>query len=95
MKPLDILRRYQNGVSLVDDCVLEQVGLAGEFATIQQIIIACANKKIASPATVHKSLANLADRGWIRSAKHPTDTDNRKHWIACTAAGERRIKEFA
>lgn len=94
MKPLDILRRYQDGMSLVDDCVLEQVRLAGEFATIQQIVIACANQKIASPATVHKSLNILAEKGWIKSVRHPTDTDNRKHWIACTAAGERRIKDF-
>jgi Fe2+ or Zn2+ uptake regulation protein len=95
MTPLEVLRRYQNNVSLIDDCVLQMVSMAGECATVQQIVITCAVEKIASPATVHKSLNNLVEYGWIKSVRNPKDTDNRKHWITCTAAGQRRIKEFS
>ena len=95
MKPLDILRRYQGRTSLIDDCVLEQIVLFDEPVTAQTVITKCLSLNIASPATLHKSLNNLAEAGWIKSVKHPTVMDNRKHWITHTPAGARRLKEIA
>jgi predicted transcriptional regulator len=95
MKPLEILRRYQDGTTLVDDCVLEQIMLLDQPVTTQIVVNQCLLTKIASHATLHKALQHLMDAGWIKKVKHPTDTDNRKRWLTYTAAGERRIKELS
>lgn len=94
MKPFDILRRYKGNISLIDDCVLEQIVLLGEPVTTQTVINQCLELKISSPATTHKALTNLYEAGWIKIYRHPLDQDNRKRWITFTASGERRIKEM-
>ena len=94
MTPLEILRRYQGTIRLVDDCVLEQLCLADEPITATSFIAHCVSMKIASQATIHKSLSNLTYLGLIRSVKNRADLDNRKRWIAPTMLGIKRIKEF-
>jgi DNA-binding MarR family transcriptional regulator len=95
MKPLEILHRYQGSISLIDECVLEQIVLLEDPVTTQTVINQCLALKIASPATAHKALTNLSEAGFIKVYRHPLDHDNRKRWITFTAAGERRIKDMA
>lgn len=95
MKPIEILRRYQQKISLVDDCVLEQVWLMDSPTTVQSVIVRCLATKIASPATLHKALSNLAEHGLIKTVRNKQDSDNRKRWLVITAAGQRRLKELS
>ena len=92
MKPLEILRRYQGDVSLIDECVLEQICLFGKPVTVQTIVTTCGAENIASPATIHKSIVNLYERGLLKQHINKDDPDNRKRWIIATESGRRRIK---
>jgi hypothetical protein len=95
MKPTEILRLYKNNISLVDACVLEVVIGFDAPVTVQKIVLKCCSDDIASPATIHKAIANLLASGLLRSSRTKGDNDRRKHWLEVTIAGERRAKDWA
>jgi DNA-binding MarR family transcriptional regulator len=95
MKPIEILRRYQGAVTLIDDCVLEYLCELDSPTTVQVVVNTCISRNIASQATLHKALSKLAEVGYIKTVNNKADFDTRKRWVAVTAAGQRRAKEWA